>query len=152
MTVMEQRVSLITLGVRNLQRARTFYESMGWVSGSSPSDDVVFFESRGSILALWDRSSLAKDSGVADSGGWGGVTLAYNTASEAEVDAVIARGERVPERRSPGRRGRPSGAGTRGCSSTPTVILGRSRTTLGGDSTSMVGSTCSQLAEGPRGD
>ena len=93
MTNMEQRVSLITLGVRDLQRARTFYESMGWVSAASPSDDVVFFQTGGSILALWDRSSLAEDSGVGDSGGWGGVTLAYNTSSEADVDAVIARAD-----------------------------------------------------------
>jgi uncharacterized protein len=86
---MEQRMSLITLGVRDLARARRFYEAMGWKSGASPDDDVVFFQTRGMIVALWDRARLAEDSGVADGGGWGGVTPAYNTRSDAEVDSVI---------------------------------------------------------------
>ena len=86
---MEQRLSLITLGVRDLARARRFYEAMGWKSGAAPSDDVVFFPAGGMILALWDRARLAEDSGVVDGGGWGGVTPAYNTRSAAEVDAVI---------------------------------------------------------------
>jgi uncharacterized protein len=88
---MEQRVSLITLGVADLARARAFYEAMGWQSGAAPADDVVFFQTGGSILALWDRASLAEDSGVADGGGWGGVTLAYNARSPAEVDEVMER-------------------------------------------------------------
>jgi uncharacterized protein len=86
---MEQRVSLITLGVRDLERSRRFYESMGWSTGASPSDDVVFFQTGGFIVALWDRAKLAEDSGVQDSGGWGGVTLAYNVRSPNEVDAII---------------------------------------------------------------
>jgi uncharacterized protein len=85
----EQRVSLITLGVRDLARARGFYEGMGWSTGAAPEDAVVFFQTGGMIVALWDRAKLAEDSGVADGGGWGGVTLAYNTRSPAEVDAVI---------------------------------------------------------------
>ncbi|MGH4016878.1 MAG: VOC family protein [Pseudonocardiaceae bacterium] len=87
---MEQRLSLITLGTRDLPRARTFYESLGWHSGAGPEDDVVFFQAGGMIVALWDRAKLAEDSAVHDGGGWGGVTLAYNTRSPAEVDAVIA--------------------------------------------------------------
>jgi hypothetical protein len=87
---MEQRVSLVTLGVRDLGRARTFYEALGWKTGAQPADDVVFFQTGGSILALWGRDQLAEDSGVADAGGWGGVTLAYNTRSPDEVDAVLA--------------------------------------------------------------
>jgi predicted lactoylglutathione lyase len=86
---MEQRMSLVTLGVRDLGRARRFYEAMGWKSGASPSDDVVFFQAGGMVVALWDRASLAEDSGVVDSGGWGGVTPAYNTRSPEEVDSVI---------------------------------------------------------------
>ena len=86
---MEQRVSLTTLGVTDLARARAFYEDLGWTTGAEPGDDVVFFQAGGMILALWERARLAEDSGVADSGGWGGVTLAYNTRSPAEVDAVI---------------------------------------------------------------
>ena len=90
---MEQRLSLVTLGVRDLARARRFYEKLGWITGAKPEDDVVFFQTGGMIVALWDRENLAEDSGVEDSGGWGGVTLAYNVRSPAEVDAVIAEAE-----------------------------------------------------------
>jgi catechol 2,3-dioxygenase-like lactoylglutathione lyase family enzyme len=86
---MENRLSLVTLGVADTGRARAFYEAMGW-SGMSPDGDVVFFQAGGMILALWGRDKLAQDSQVEDPGGWGGVTLAYNVASPAEVDAVLA--------------------------------------------------------------
>jgi len=84
------RVSLVTLGVSDLARARAFYEALGWRTGASPDDDVVFFDTGGLIVSLWSRESLAEDSGVEDDGGWGGVTFAYNVRSPAEVDAVIA--------------------------------------------------------------
>jgi uncharacterized protein len=87
---MEQRLSLVTLGVRDLARARAFYESLGWSGESPPSGDVVFFQAGGMIVALWGREALAADSTVKDGGGWGGVTLAYNVASPAEVDVVLA--------------------------------------------------------------
>ena len=86
---MDQRLSLVTLGVRDLGRARSFYEAMGWRTRAAPEDDVVFFQAGGIIVALWDRGELAKDSAVEDAGGWGGVTLAYNVSSPEEVDAVI---------------------------------------------------------------
>ena len=86
---MEQRISLITLGVRDLGRARAFYEALGWTTGAAPDDDVVFYRSGGMVLALWGRAQLAEDSGVEDSGGWGGMTLAHNVRSPAEVDAVV---------------------------------------------------------------
>ena len=86
---MDQRLSLVTLGVRDLGRARSFYEAMGWRTGAAPDEDVVFFQAGGIIVALWDRAALAEDSTVEDSGGWGGVTLAYNVSSSEEVDAVI---------------------------------------------------------------
>lgn len=92
---MEQRVSLVTLGVRDLARARTFYEGLGWSGGASPADDVVFFQAGGMIVALWSRAQLAEDSGVSDSGGWGGITLAHNVRSPEEVDAVIAEAEKA---------------------------------------------------------
>ena len=90
---MEQRVSLATLGVSDLRRARAFYEALGWVSRAKPDDDVVFFQAGGMVVALWDRAQLAEDSGVEDTGGWGGVTLAHNVRSPDEVDAVIAQAE-----------------------------------------------------------
>ena len=86
---MEQRLSLITLGVGDLGRARAFYEALGWRTGAGAGDDVVFFQAGGMVVALWDRRRLAEDSCVEDGGGWGGVTLAYNTRSHEEVDAVI---------------------------------------------------------------
>ena len=86
---MDQRVSLITLGVRDLARARAFYQSLGWHTGAGPDDDVVFFQAPGMIVALWDRARLAEDSAVEDAPGWGGVTLAYNTRTPGDVDAVI---------------------------------------------------------------
>lgn len=86
---MEQRVSLVTLGVRDLARARQFYEALGWRAGNA-DDGVVFFQAGGLIVALWDRGLLAHDSAVVDSGGWGGITLAHNVSSPGEVDAVIA--------------------------------------------------------------
>jgi catechol 2,3-dioxygenase-like lactoylglutathione lyase family enzyme len=92
---MEQRLSLVTLGVRDLERARAFYQALGWTTGAAPGDDVVFFQAPGGIVALWDRASLAEDSRVDDGGGWGGVTLAYNTRNAAEVDAVIEEARRA---------------------------------------------------------
>jgi uncharacterized protein len=86
----DQRVSLITLGVASLDRATRFYEAMGWRPGADTPDDVEFFQAGGMILALWDRAKLAEDSAVRDAGGWGGVTLAHNVGSREEVDAVIA--------------------------------------------------------------
>ena len=86
---MEQRVSLVTLGVRDLARARRFYEALGWRTGAEPGDDVVFFQAGGLIVSLWDRAELAEDSGVEDSGGWGGVTLAHNVRSADEVDSIV---------------------------------------------------------------
>jgi len=86
---MEQRLSLITLGVADLERAKRFYEALGW--RAHPGDeDVVFFQVGGFILALWGRAELAEDSSVTDAGGWGGVTLAQNVRSTAEVDQILA--------------------------------------------------------------
>ena len=86
---MDQRVSLVTLGVTDIDRARAFYEALGW-TGQSPDGEVVFFQAGGMILALWDRARLAEDSVTSDGGGWGGVTLAYNVRSPEEVDQILA--------------------------------------------------------------
>jgi catechol 2,3-dioxygenase-like lactoylglutathione lyase family enzyme len=87
---MEQRVSLITLGVGDLARARSFYEALGWTTGAKPDDDVVFFQAGGMVVALWDRDRLAEDTVMQDGGGWGGITLAHNVRSPEEVDAVLS--------------------------------------------------------------
>jgi uncharacterized protein len=89
---MEQRVSLITLGVSDVSRAQAFYEALGWhLDGgvNDETDHVAFFQTGGMIVALWDREKLERDSGVRDSGGWGGVTLAYNVRSPEDADAVL---------------------------------------------------------------
>jgi hypothetical protein len=85
---MRQRVTVITLGVSDLARARRFYEALGWHTGAAPEDDVVFFQAGDMVISLWDRARLAQDSCVQDGGGWGGVTLALNLDTQAEVDAV----------------------------------------------------------------
>jgi predicted lactoylglutathione lyase len=95
---MEQRVSLVTLGVADVGRARSFYEALGWTTRAEPGDDVVFFQAGGLVVALWSRSSLAEDSGVDDRGGWGGVTLAYNVRASSEVDVVIDEARRAGAR------------------------------------------------------
>lgn len=74
---MEQRISVVTLGVTDLARARSFYEALGWADESA-DDGVVFIQVGALILGLWDRARLAADSTVEDGGGWGGVTLAHN--------------------------------------------------------------------------
>jgi catechol 2,3-dioxygenase-like lactoylglutathione lyase family enzyme len=102
---MEQRLSLVTLGVADSARARAFYEALGW-QGMSPDGDVVFFQSGGMVVALWGRDQLAEDSAVTDAGGWGGVTLAHNVRSPEEVDAVLAEAEAAGARI--GRRGAPT--------------------------------------------
>jgi uncharacterized protein len=89
----EQRLSLITLGVADLSRARRFYEALGWTTRAAGDDDVVFFQAGGMIVAVWDRARLAADTGVEDAGGWGGITLAHNVRSPERVDAVIAEAE-----------------------------------------------------------
>ncbi|MGI9080347.1 MAG: VOC family protein [Acidimicrobiales bacterium] len=89
---MEPRVSLVTLGVADVGRARTFYEALGW-TGESPDGDVVFFQVGGMVFALWARTKLAADSAVDDPGGWGGVTLAHCVASPGAVDDILKTAE-----------------------------------------------------------
>jgi uncharacterized protein len=91
---MEQRLSLVTLGVADLERARRFYEDgLGWRRGNN-HPEVVFFQIGGAVLALWRRDALAQDAGLPDAGsGFGGITLAYNARTREEVDAVLAEAE-----------------------------------------------------------
>jgi uncharacterized protein len=91
---MDQRLSLITLGVSDLPRSVRFYEALGWKPDNDVEEQhVAFFQGPGTVIALWHRDELAKDSAVEDPGGWGGVTLAYNTRSPEEVDEVIAQAD-----------------------------------------------------------
>src|SRR5712691_3628068 len=87
---MEQRVSLITLGVRDLDRSLRFYEALGWQRGNQDAS-VVFFQLPGFVLALWPRAALAEDAGISDGGAsFGGIALAYNARSRRDADAVLA--------------------------------------------------------------
>lgn len=90
---MEQRVSVITLGVADLERSKAFYEALGWSGQSPPDGDVVFFQAGGLVVGLWGRDQLAEDSAVSDSGGWGGITLAHNVATPDEVDRILDEAE-----------------------------------------------------------
>ena len=85
---MDQRLTLVTLGVADLDASRRFYEALGWRE-TPRAEGVVFFQAGGMVIALWDRAALAEDSCVDDTGGWGGVTLAHNVSSPETVDSVI---------------------------------------------------------------
>lgn len=91
---MEPRISIVTLGVFDIERAVAFYEAMGLVAGMKVPGDVTFFQMGGVLLGLWAREKLAADAGVDPQGeGFRGSALAYNTRSEAEVDEILARAE-----------------------------------------------------------
>jgi len=87
-TAVEQRVSLITLGVADVGRSAAFYQKLGWVVGMDVQE-TVFFQAGGLIVTLWGRDKLADDCGVIDSGGWGGIALAHNVGTRADVDRII---------------------------------------------------------------
>jgi uncharacterized protein len=91
---MEQRLSLVTLGVADLERSRRFYEDgLGWRRGNN-HPEVVFYQIGAAVLALWGRDALAQDARLPNVGsGFGGVALAYNARSRDEVDAVLAEAE-----------------------------------------------------------
>jgi predicted lactoylglutathione lyase len=90
---MEQRISLITLGVADVARSRTFYEQLGW--RGQEIAETVFFQAGGQALVLWGRDKLAEDSGIVDDGGdgFGGIALAHNVRSREEVDRVVGDAE-----------------------------------------------------------
>ncbi|MEV0459290.1 VOC family protein [Catellatospora methionotrophica] len=87
---MEQRISIVTLGVAELGRARTFYERLGW--RGQEIEQTVFFQTGGIAVVLWARDKVAADAGVQDPGGdgFGGICLAHNVRDRAEVDAIMA--------------------------------------------------------------
>ena len=86
---MREAVSLITLGVSDYERAKSFYEALGW-STALEIEETAFFQANGVVLVLWARDKLAADSGIDDDGSsWGGIALAHNVASREEVDAIV---------------------------------------------------------------
>jgi uncharacterized protein len=85
----EQRLSLVTLGVADIRRARRFYERLGW--DGQEVEGTVFFQAGSIGIVLWGRDKLAEDFGVDDDSddGFGGIALAHNVRSPAEVDAIV---------------------------------------------------------------
>jgi predicted lactoylglutathione lyase len=87
---MEQRVSVITLGVANLERSREFYERLGWQRSMAKAEGVVFFQAGGMALALFPRHELAKDANIApDGNGFTGISIAYNARNREDVNSVL---------------------------------------------------------------
>lgn len=88
---MQPRITLITLGVADVGKARAFYEALGFNASADSNADVTFFDAGGVVLAVFGRKALAADAHADDTpSGFSGVTLAHNVASAAEVDAVMA--------------------------------------------------------------
>ena len=88
---MKQSVSLITLGVSDYERAKSFYATLGW-SPALEIEETAFYQANGVVLVLWSREKLAADTGIADDGsGWSGITLAHNVASRQDVDDLLER-------------------------------------------------------------
>jgi uncharacterized protein len=88
---MEQRLSIVTLGVADLARSRELYERLGWRRSMANAEGVVFFQAGCMALALYPRPELAKDANVPSAGhGFNGVALAYNARTRQEVDSVLA--------------------------------------------------------------
>ncbi len=87
---MDQRVSLITLAVKDVTRARRFYEQLGW--RGQELEETVFFQAGGQALVLWDRDKLAADAGIESEHdcSFGGIALAYNVRSTEEVDRIVS--------------------------------------------------------------
>lgn len=93
---MEQRISIVTLGVGDLARSRRFYEQLGW--RGQEVEETVFFQAGGMVLVLWDERKLADDAGrpLAEAGeGFRGIALAHNVRAAAEVDDIVASAERA---------------------------------------------------------
>ena len=145
--LMEQRLSLVTLGVTDLARSRAFYEALGWKSGAAPADDVVFFQAGCMIVALWGRDAARGGQRRRGSRRLG--------RHHARLQLPLARGSgcgdrggaRPPGRRSRARARRRSGAATRASSSTRTATRGRSRTTRTGRSGPTARSRSAELVQ-----
>ncbi|MDP6788675.1 MAG: VOC family protein [Rhodospirillales bacterium] len=91
---MEQRLSVVTLGVADLERARRFYEDgLGWQRNNT-QQEIVFFQAGGLVVALYPLANLAKDAGLDEGSlGFGAITLAHNVRQREDVDGVLAEAE-----------------------------------------------------------
>lgn len=93
---MEQRISLVTLGVTDVARSRAFYDALGW--NGQEVEETVFFQVGCLALVLWRHDKLAADAGIDDAGidgGFRGVALAHNVQTQAEVDEIMSAGARA---------------------------------------------------------
>src|SRR5262245_49386929 len=89
-SVMEQRLSLVTLGVRDLAVSRAFYQRLGWTESSAGNEHVAFFQCGGLVFALWGRDALLEDAGIEKPGvGFANISLAHNVRSKELVDAAL---------------------------------------------------------------
>ena len=86
----EPRLNIVTLGVADVEKARKFYEGLGWKASSASQGDIVFFQLGAMVLALYPRGLLAEDAGVEAAGsGFPGITLAYNVRAKQEVAGFL---------------------------------------------------------------
>lgn len=91
---MDQRLSIVTLGVADLAASKAFYQRLGWSpSVTASNDEIVFFQLGGIVLSLYNRAALARDARLEPGEGFGGVVLAYNGRDKEEVDDTLAAAE-----------------------------------------------------------
>ncbi|WP_150523013.1 VOC family protein [Roseibium sediminis] len=93
---MEQRLSMVTLSVQDVAETRRFFEQgLGWKANNFESDDIVFFQTGGSVLAIYSRQALERDLGQAATQSLGAMTIAWNARTESEVDEVFSQAMRA---------------------------------------------------------
>ncbi len=91
---MEQRLSIISLGVSDMVKSRSFYEKLGWkASAENSNDKITFFQLGGIILGLYGLDALAEEARQPVSPGFDGITIAHNARSKSEVDLLLAEAE-----------------------------------------------------------
>ena len=91
---MEQRLSIVTLGVADLAASREFYGRLGWTPSPASNESVAFYDAGGVVFGLYGREALAEDACVdASGGGFRGVSVALNVREKAHVDAVLEEAE-----------------------------------------------------------
>lgn len=94
---MREKLNIVTLGVEDLERSLKFYrDGLGWKPSSASNENTAFFQMGGVVISLYSREKLAEDVKTNSGGsGFSGITLAYNTKAEAEVDQVLEKVENL---------------------------------------------------------